>query len=289
MKIFGLWILRAMSYIPLLRFFSKFLFKLNRVFNRFNFARSYYRKNLKLILRWSFRDTEDSNFYYRLTKRNDLHLVSMISHITGVNVDKVQSYLTELEEDTDLKTDIQRNLISVGYGQDIVVEFGRRVGWYVLARILKPKVIVETGVSHGVGALVLTSALLRNRSEGFEGLYFGTDIDLSAGKLLQGKYKEVGKMLFGDSLETLRHFPHEIDFFVNDSDHSEKYESSEYEVVSLKLSKNSIILGDNAHSTDALFEFSLKNGRDFIFFKEIPDNHWYPGAGIGISFNRLVK
>ena len=36
--------------------------------------------------------------------------------------------------------------------------------------------------------------------------------------------------------------------------------------------------------TIKLSVFSKENGRKFIFFKEQPLNHWYPGAGIGISF-----
>jgi hypothetical protein len=26
--------------------------------------------------------------------------------------------------------------------------------------------------------------------------------------------------------------------------------------------------------------------RNFLFFKEEPEEHWYPGAGIGIAFPR---
>jgi hypothetical protein len=28
----------------------------------------------------------------------------------------------------------------------------------------------------------------------------------------------------------------------------------------------------------------MKTGRNFVFFKEQPKAHWYPGAGIGISY-----
>jgi hypothetical protein len=36
--------------------------------------------------------------------------------------------------------------------------------------------------------------------------------------------------------------------------------------------------------TDKLALFSRKTGRHFLMFYEKPKNHWYPGAGIGISF-----
>ena len=52
-----------------------------------------------------------------------------------------------------------------------------------------------------------------------------------------------------------------------------------------KLSKNAVILGDNSHVTDKLSIFSKERNRRFYFFKEEPLNHWYPGAGIGISLS----
>jgi hypothetical protein len=52
------------------------------------------------------------------------------------------------------------------------------------------------------------------------------------------------------------------------------------------MSPKSFVLGDNSHVTDELFKFSARTGRQFLFFKEQPKNHWYPGAGIGISFRR---
>jgi predicted O-methyltransferase YrrM len=61
--------------------------------------------------------------------------------------------------------EIENFLKDADYGKDVVVEFGRRLGWYILVRSQKPRIIVETGVDHGVGSLVLTSALLRNKSE----------------------------------------------------------------------------------------------------------------------------
>jgi hypothetical protein len=93
-----------------------------------------------------------------------------------------------------------------------------------------------------------------------------------------------GEILYGDSLASLRAFPHRIDLFINDSDHSADYEMAEYEAVAGKLTEYAIVLGDNAHVSDVLAQFSRREGRRFLFFREEPENHWYPGAGIGISF-----
>ena len=75
-----------------------------------------------------------------------------------------------------------------------------------------------------------------------------------------------------------------IDLFINDSDHSAEYEAIEYQTVAPRLEKGVVLLGDNAHATDALHRFAVSTGRRFQFFKEEPARHWYPGAGIGFAF-----
>jgi hypothetical protein len=48
------------------------------------------------------------------------------------------------------------------------------------------------------------------------------------------------------------------------------------------LAKDFVILGDNSHVSSSLLYFAKKNDYKYIFFSEEPENHWYPGAGIGI-------
>lgn len=136
--------------------------------------------------------------------------------------------------------------------------------------------VVETGVDKGLGPCVLIRALMKNKEDGYEGYYYGTDIDRDDGYLLASEQKEFGKVLYGDSIESLKRLNKGIDIFINDTDHSSEYEANEYLTVETKLSKSAIVLGDNSHVTDKLLEFSLKTGRHFIFFQEKPLNHWYP-------------
>jgi hypothetical protein len=151
---------------------------------------------------------------------------------------------------------------------------------------MKPKVVVDTGVDKGLGSCILASALKRNSEEGNPGRYYGTDINPYAGYLLSGPYKEFGEILYGDSIESLKKFHHKIDLFINDSDHSKEYEEREYEIIKGNLTEKSIILGDNSDYSEKLLEFSLQTNRHFIYFHEMPHNHWYPGCGTGISFYR---
>lgn len=241
---------------------------------------------LKAAVRWLFASREQANFTYDLAAPNKLYLAELLAVVLGEPAELIRSYIRELDEDLQLRAAVVSRASEHAVDQpiDVSAKFGRRLGWYAIARVTKPKVIVETGVDKGLGAMALCAALRRNAAEGAPGRYFGTDILPSAGLLLAPPYSDFGRILYGDSLESLTALPERIDLFVNDSDHSADYEAREYEAIAGKLSPGAIILGDNAHATTALAEFSRKRGRRFAFFKEQPVDHWYPGAGIGISF-----
>jgi hypothetical protein len=232
----------------------------------------YYKPQVDAIFRTLLKSGERSNFTYDITDRNLRYLVEMIACATRTPPVEIAAYMLEARDDKELR---ERTGDS---------RFGRRLGWYAIARAMKPAVIVETGVERGHGALILCAALWRNAAEGKPGRYYGTDIDSGAGRLLAGKYREMGKILYGDSIASLEALTDTIDLFINDSDHSADYEFREYQTIAAKLSPNAFVLGDNAHVTDRLAVFSRENNRHFLFFREEPKDHWYPGGGIGISF-----
>lgn len=249
-------------------------------------ATTVYNKRYWQIIKWGFQSREDTNYTYHLTPENLQYLAATISVITGVSHAEVLAYFEEVEGDQALKTTIQEARDRSDFKQfaDREVRFARRLGWYAMARIRKPKVVIETGVDKGLGAVLLCAALLRNREEGFPGRYYGTDINPAAGYLLTGSYKEVGEILYGDSIESLTRFQEKIDLFINDSDHSTEYEYREYQTIRPLLKEDSVILSDNAECSDKLAQFALETGRHFLFFQEVPADHWYPGSGIGFYF-----
>jgi hypothetical protein len=252
---------------------------------RLRTALGYYAPQIKRTILWTISSREVSNFTYEITRENREYLAHTISTITGAPYSTTLGYLDELESDDALKRHVIETTrkSSMRHCADERCAFGRRFGWYALVRILKPRVVVETGVDKGLGAVTLCAALIRNSAEGFPGRYFGTDKDPDAGFLLTEPYNSVGEILFGDSLESLGSIP-KIDIFINDSDHFAAYERREYELAATKLKRAGLILGDNSHCTDVLARFSAERGRQFLFFREQPKDHWYPSAGVGISF-----
>lgn len=245
-------------------------------------------RRLQHLLAWVLTSKEDTNFTYDLTQLNRAHLAALISVVSNRPVAEIEGYLNEPGTDAALAahyasmvSGLRPELSGVA---DNVARWSRRIGWYAVVRALKPRCVVETGVDKGLGALLLCAALLRNASEGQTGRYIGTDINPEAGWLLTGSYATQGKILYGDSITSLKTLSQPIDVFINDSNHSADYEYAEYYTVAPLLHERSVLLGDNSHATDKLLRFATETGRRFLFFREEPVDHWYPGAGIGFAF-----
>ena len=235
-----------------------------RTFIRFKLAISYYKNNFKMIRNWISKKTENDNFYYELTQKNSKDLISLVSFIFNVPTELLTQYHEEIVKNDNLIKEIENTLKKDPQLADIKVGFGRREAWYLIIRVLKPKVVIETGVHQGVGTCVITSALKKNTEEGYPGEYIGIDIDKSAGKLFHEPLTNYGKIIYSDSIEALYKFRGEIDVFINDSDHRSDYEAEEYMVIKDKLSSSGIILGDNSHTNSVLREFSIQSKRSFV-------------------------
>jgi predicted O-methyltransferase YrrM len=258
---------------------------LHLFFHRLRYVSRYQKRKFRLAVTWLFTSRETENFTYDITQQNRRYLAEILAVAFDRPTAEIEGYIAEADHDQDLRATIRTTTQRYDHlNADDTALFGRRLGWYAAVRALKPKVLVETGIDKGLGSVLLCAALLRNRAEGYPGYYYGTDINPAAGYLLQPPYAETGKVLYGDSLESLAALDKHIDLFINDSDHSAAYEAREYDLIADKLSPNAVILGDNAHLTTALADFSRRHGRHFLFFREEPVGHWYAGAGIGISY-----
>jgi hypothetical protein len=231
---------------------------------------------------WIRQQTEESNFTYELTPESRLYLTHFVAFALNASLEQVQALFDELDSDNELRSDVSRSMRKL-IGPDAAAEYGRRIAWYAITRLVKPNVVVETGVAHGLGACVLCAALLRNANEGHPGRYIGTDVWTAAGAMLGDRYRGVATVLYGDSVALLRNLACTIDLFINDSNHSYDYEMMEYATVRPKLSDRAILIGDNCLDSTALARFSGELKRRFIMTCEQPRNHWYSGAAIGLS------
>ena len=241
-------------------------------------------RNFKKSIPWLFRSKEFANFTCDLTAANKEYLSWFVADICDVPVEEIRDYFNELETNSQLDTYIKTGLANHRRGNEIDRQafFGRRIGWYAIVRATKPSVVVETGTEKGLGSLVLAEALIKNGA----GRLITIDMEPSSGLLLGAEYGGVIERMIEDSLLAISKID-QIDLFIHDSDHSAEHEAREFELLQSRLTTDAVVLSDNSHATTELANWSLQNNRRFKYFAEEPLNHWYPGAGIGVSMKGL--
>lgn len=238
-------------------------------------------------LSWLFTSREHHNYTYDLTKINRGHLAWYISLVGDVDVKQARGYLDEVEQDRELSDHIiSATAASSRRGlSDRTARYARRIGWYALVRIRKPEHIVETGVDKGLGSSVLAAALRRNAAEGHPGRLTAVDINPQAGFMVRtGPYSEVVDLVINDSIETIKNLQRPVDLFIHDSDHAAEHEKREFRTVEPKLADDALLLTDNAAVTNVLAKHAEATGRRFLYFREQPARHWFPGEGIGVAW-----
>src|SRR5436190_7273437 len=117
----------------------------------------YFGRQLKMLKPVIYETGETHNFTYDLTDQNLRYLAEMLAVATGKPPAQIQGYIEEAAGDQELRAYFDAKMAAhegQKSPQNVRSPFGRRLGWYAAARALKPRVIIETGVERGHGALV---------------------------------------------------------------------------------------------------------------------------------------
>jgi hypothetical protein len=231
---------------------------------------------------WLVHSRETTNFTYDLDSLNKDQLCWFISAVCGAEVGEVRAWMQELEDDSRLVNHLTSQLSSNPLWRICANEphWARRFGWYALVRAAQPDHVVETGTHLGLGACAIAAALLRNG----HGRLTTIDVDPEAGFLIGEPWADVIDRRTGSSLDVLEKLT-DVDVFLHDSLHTYEYETRELTTVEPNLRANAIILSDNAHESSALSDWAERSGRRYLFFKEQPRDHWWPGDGIGAAWS----
>lgn len=238
---------------------------------------------------WYITSKEYTNFTYDISTKCKKYLVDFLANVFVISRDEVMAYIREIEEDMQLENHFFEHVSKTTdrYFADLPIKYGRRIGWYAILRVLKPRIVTESGIDRGIGTCVLAAAMLRNNAEGHDGKIIALDINPYAGQYVSGPYSVAVEIIYGDSLEFLKNTTHKIDVFIHDSDHSAKHESQEYELAGPKLSQSGVMISDNADVTDCLHKFAYNNGLCFNYWQEEVVNHVASPGSIAIAMRRL--
>lgn len=241
---------------------------------------------IKRSLVWLVHGRETMNFTYDLDPLNRDQLGWFVSSVTGTQVEQVRTWMRELENDHDLIEHVTSRLSTNPLWRISEREphWARRLGWYALIRAIQPEHVVETGTDLGLGSCVIAAALLRNA----HGHLTTIDIDPEAGYLIGQPWSSVIEFRTGNSIDVLASVP-AVDVFLHDSLHTYEYETLELTTIERNLRPNAIIISDNAQESLALSEWAERTDRQYLFFKELPLKHWWPGEGIGVAWAKGAR
>ena len=251
-----------------------------------NVVYGYFKRDIKNGIGYIVHPNELTNYTYDIGDLNKKHLSGFVSAITGDSIAETEKYIRELESDDQLRDHVRKSQrYDSRYREP---KYGGRLGWYALVRALKPNLVVESGVDDGLGTCVISAALMRNGQQGVQGRVHGIDIDPKAGTLYSPPYSNYGEITHSPTVPVLEDLKEDIDVFIHDSSHEEEHIEAELDAISENLSGDSILISDAAHHLDTLYEYSRRNDRYFLFFREEPASHWYRG-GFGVSFYDDVR
>ncbi len=233
-------------------------------------------------MRHIFFDRESTNFTYDIANADDLP--QFVAASTGRPIAEIEHYLQEILQDDAFERELSAR-IRQRRDRNAKPRFGRRLGWYCVARACRPGLIVETGTHDGLGTALLLRAAERNAADGTPTRVATLDIAPESGWLVPERLKERLEVHTGDTRETLPRAldGREVGMFIHDSEHTAERELFEFGVAIEHAATSLVMISDNAHATTALKDLAAQLGVEYHHFTERPLRHFYPGAAIGLA------
>ena len=172
-------------------------------------------------------DPETESFSFELD--NEPEVIAALAIALGRPEHELAAYAAETHRDPELgellthhvrwRFDVKRRL-----------PLGNRLAWYVIARALKPELVVETGIYLGLGSLALLRALERNRQEESPGELLSFDINPRAGSIVRDQAQDGWHRFVGFTHDLL--LPalegRRVDMLFQDTPHTEENQRFEF-------------------------------------------------------------
>ncbi len=227
-------------------------------------------------------DPETESFSYELD--NEQEMIDGIAAALGRSSAELAGYAAEAREDAELHSQLARHL-RFRFAIKHKLPLGHRLGWYVLARVLRPSTIVETGIYDGLGSLAMLRALERNALEGTSGELISFDIDPRAGSVvragLRGRWqRHVGStgMLLEAALAG-----REVGLMIQDTGHDERNQRFEYGVVLAHAAPTLALIDGSGGWAPALPALCEERGGAYHRIPVRSRNHVHGGVDIALG------
>ena len=201
----------------------------------------------------------------------------------SVPVEDALAAWQEVEEDVQLRVDYARLRKSSVLPRRLALT--TRGLWWVLVRLRKPRLVVETGVWYGLGSAVLLRALELNAGDGHEGRLMSFDPDITGGWLVPERLKPRWTWVQATTEEALEPClgRQEVDLFIHDTPSAYERERAEFEVALRHAAPGAVLFSSNGENTPALRELCAAHGLPYHHYRYVAQRQFYVTRGLSLS------
>ncbi len=256
----------------------RFLLKARRV--REEGAR--FREDPVNVARFVLLDPETHSYSYELGNREEL--VAFCASLLDIPPSDAAAYLAETDGDPELGARLRRRTL-LRIDAKWRLPLGNRLLWYVVARAVKPRLVVETGIFDGLGSLMLLRALERNAADGVDGRLVSVDLDPEAGWIVPERLRGRWEPVFGDILTDLEPAlrGREVDMLIHDSVHEEGFQRFEFGLALANAADPLYLVDCSGLMLPVLRELSEERDGRHAYFLERPARHFYRPPGTSVA------
>lgn len=236
-------------------------------------------------LRYVVLDPEVESYTFRVANVDEM--LSGIAEVTGAPLAELEGYVTEAQSDPELSDRLARRL---RWRFDVKrrPQLGNRLGWYALMRALRPSLVIETGVYHGLGSLTLLRAIERNREEGVEGRLISFDRSPEAGWIVNRSEHPDWRIVRGPTNETLERAigDRRVGALFHDTDHTEENRLLEFGAALQHAASELLLVDSGAGRFPTLARLAREHGGTYRRVPLRAADHWYQNHALAFAVFR---
>lgn len=237
-----------------------------------------------VALSWNFLSREISNYSYSISWRSKILLSQLAAQATGLDLQLARTIVCELDgvSGATVRRTIRERTALSAYrnSEDSFGLYEQRLLYYVFVRLLKPKIVVQSGTSRGVGAYLIALALHANYKEGGPlGRLITTDIDKDAGYVLKDGELCKTEVVIEDSVAVLGRINDIVDLYCHDSVAGPQLDR-EFGALMPLLGQRSIII--STWYSEQVENWAHEMNCRCYLWRDEPESHWYPGAAMAV-------
>jgi hypothetical protein len=201
-------------------------------------------------------------YYYLFQFGKSPNYIYFVFSLLNSEINTVKKYLPNESAKRNLRYAFKKSINPKS--EEMLVSFEEAMSLYLIIRLMRPKIVVETGVSAGRSSAFMLQAIEDNSY----GYLYSIDPDPNAGYAIPGVLKK--RWFFipkksSEALPSILERLNQVDMFLHDSLHTYENMMYEFETIWPFITKNGVMLSDGIDFNKAFQEFCKKHNVHPVF------------------------